>query len=81
MRFHGDVSKAGRLFLSDVTGELDRDERGGWFVVPQGGNYPPAGDYELRLSDGRSAAILLGSVTSGPHRQTVAHFRVNGSWQ
>ncbi len=88
MRFRGDLYKAGQLYLSGVNGDIQQQTAtsgllswSGWFGLPSGG-YPPLGDdYQLRLDDGRSAAIRILSVSTGSAQPPVARFKVNGPLQ
>jgi hypothetical protein len=51
---------------------------GGRFDLASG-PYPSLGDdYELRLDDGRSAAMVVLVVRTGSHRQPVADFKLSG---
>jgi hypothetical protein len=88
MRFNGKILQKGQVVLPRVGGTMTTDTRldgirftAGSFVVPSGYGLAVGDDYELVLTDGKTAGVRVLNVSCDSTQPTVAQFRLNGTWQ
>jgi hypothetical protein len=85
MNFQGELLHGGRVVLERVAGLIGGQTKpdgstvwSGTFIIPPG-QYLGGGDYTLRLDDGTSPGIRLGSVAATPSLAALVPFQVSGS--